>query len=58
MNRKLKEIKQIIIIIQKGSPLQKPARPVLILHAKPITNIEKRNTPKIIVNFSLFHINI
>ena len=50
--------KTIKTINQKGSPLQKPARPVLMLHAKPITNVAKRNIPKIIVNFSLFFILI
>ena len=45
-------------IIQKGRPLQKPAKPVLMLHAKPITNVAKRNIPKIIVNFSLIFILI
>ena len=38
---------------QKGSPLQNPASPVLILQAKPITNIATRAMPNIIVIFSL-----
>ena len=41
------------MIIQKGRPLQNPARPVLILQAKPITNIETSTMPKKIVIFSL-----
>ena len=44
---------QKITINQKGSPLQNPARPVLILQAKPMTNIPTRATPKKIINFSL-----
>ena len=44
---------QKITINQKGSPLQNPARPVLILQAKPMTNTPTRATPKKIVNFSL-----
>ena len=38
---------------QKGRPFQKPARPVLILQAKPITNIPTNRIPKKIVIFSL-----
>ena len=45
-------------MIQKGSPFQNPARPVLMLQAKPITNIVTRATPKKIVNFSLNFINL
>ncbi len=44
---------QKITINQKGSPLQNPASPVLILQAKPMTNIPTRATPKKIINFSL-----
>ena len=40
-------------IIQKGRPFQNPARPVLMLQAKPITNILTNAIPKKIVNFSL-----
>ena len=50
---KMKINKTNIIIIQKGKPLQNPAKPVLILQAKPITNIETRAMPNIIVIFSL-----
>ena len=42
-----------MIITQKGSPLQKPANPVLMLQAKPITNVETSAIPKNIVIFSL-----
>jgi len=45
-------------IIQKGSPFQNPARPVLILQARPITNIATRAIPKKIVNFSLNFITL
>ena len=45
-------------MIQKGSPFQNPARPVLILQAKPITNIATRVMPKKIVIFSLNFINL
>ena len=45
--------KQNITINQKGRPLQNPASPVLILQAKPITNIETSNMPIRIVIFSL-----
>ena len=38
---------------QKGSPFQNPARPVLILQAKPITKILTKSMPTKIVNFSL-----
>ena len=38
---------------QKGSPLQNPASPVLILQAKPITKVPTSAMPKKIVNFSL-----
>ena len=38
---------------QKGSPLQKPARPVLMLQASPITNIDTSIMPKKIAIFSL-----
>ena len=40
-------------ITQKGSPLQNPASPVLILQAKPITKVPTSAMPKKIVNFSL-----
>ena len=50
--------RQNIIIIQKGRPFQKPASPVLILQAKPITNIPTSVIPKKIVNFSLNFINL
>ena len=45
--------KQNITINQKGRPLQNPASPVLILQAKPITNIETSDMPIRIVIFSL-----
>ena len=45
--------RQNITIIQKGRPFQNPARPVLMLQAKPITNIATKTIPKKIVNFSL-----
>ena len=45
--------RQNITIIQKGRPLQNPASPVLMLQAKPITNIETSNMPIRIVIFSL-----
>ena len=45
-------------ITQKGRPFQNPARPVLILQAKPVTNIATRATPKKIVIFSLNFINL
>ena len=45
--------KQNITIIQKGRPFQNPASPVLMLQARPITNIPTSITPKKIVNFSL-----
>ena len=45
-------------ITQKGRPFQKPARPVLILQAKPVTNIPIKKIPKIIVNFSLNFITV
>ena len=51
-------MRQNITITQKGSPFQNPAKPVLILHAKPITNIVTNATPKKIVNFSLNFINL
>ena len=38
-------------INQKGRPLQNPASPVLMLHAKPITNVETSAIPKKIVIF-------
>ena len=44
---------QKITINQKGSPLQNPARPVLILQAKPMTNIPTSVMPNTTVNFSL-----
>ena len=47
------KLSEKITIIQKGRPFQKPARPVLMLQARPITNIETRAIPKKIVNFSL-----
>ena len=50
--------RQNITIIQKGRPFQNPARPVLILQARPITNILRRAMPKKIVNFSLNFINL
>ena len=45
-------------MIQKGRPFQNPASPVLMLHAKPITNIATSVMPKKIVNFSLNFINL
>ena len=48
---------QNITINQKGSPLQNPASPVLMLQAKPITNVETRAMPNIIVIFSLSFIS-
>ena len=45
--------RQKITIPQKGSPLQNPAKPVLILQASPIANIATKTTPITIVNFSL-----
>ena len=45
--------RQNITINQKGSPLQNPASPVLMLQANPITNIATRLIPIIIVIFSL-----
>ena len=44
---------QNITINQKGRPLQNPARPVLMLQAKPITKIPTNAMPKKIVIFSL-----
>ena len=44
---------QKITIIQKGILLAKPAKPVLILQDKPMTNIPTSAMPKKIVNFSL-----
>ena len=41
---------------QKGRPFQNPASPVLILQAKPITNMLKSARPKKIVIFSLIFI--
>ena len=41
------------MITQKGKPLQKPARPVLMLQAKPIKNTPNKKIPKTRVNFSL-----
>ena len=43
---------------QKGILLLNPARTVLMLQAKPITNIETSAIPKKIVNFSLNFINL
>jgi len=43
---------------QKGILLLNPARPVLMLQAKPITNIATRAIPKKIVIFSLNFINL
>ncbi len=40
-------------MIQKGMLLLNPARPVLILQAKPVTNIPTSTMPKRIVIFSL-----
>ena len=45
--------KQNITINQKGRPFQNPARPVLMLQAKPITNVETSAMPIIIAIFSL-----
>ena len=45
--------RQNITINQKGRPFQNPASPVLILQAKPITNIATSVIPKKIVKFSL-----
>ena len=45
-------------ITQKGRPFQNPARQVLILQAKPITNIATNAIPKKIVIFSLNFINL
>ena len=45
--------RQNITIIQKGRPFQNPASPVLMLQARPITNIPTSAMPKKIVNFSL-----
>ena len=50
--------RQNITINQKGRPFQNPARPVLILQAKPTTNILTNAIPKKIVNFSLDFINL
>ena len=44
---------QNITINQKGRPLQNPARPVLILQAKPITNVPTSAIPIKIVIRSL-----
>ena len=51
-------MRQNITITQKGNPFQNPARPVLMLQARPITNIPTRPMPKKIVNFSLNFINL
>ena len=40
-------------IPKKGRPFQNPASPVLMLQAKPITNIPTRDMPIKIVIFSL-----
>ena len=45
--------RQKITIIQKGRPLQNPANPVLMLQAKPITNVATSAIPNTIVIFSL-----
>ena len=45
--------RQNIIITQNGRPLQNPARPVLMLQAKPITKTPTRKMPIKIVIFSL-----
>ena len=51
-------MRQNITITQKGNPFQNPARPVLMLQARPITNMLTRAIPKKIVNFSLNFINL
>ena len=58
ISRELANKYENITIIQKGRPFQNPARPVLILQAKPITNIATRAMPKKIVIFSLNFINL
>ena len=50
--------RQNITITQKGRPFQNPAKPVLILQAKPSTNIATRVMPTKIVIFSLNFINL
>ena len=47
---------QKITIIQKGILLAKPAKPVLMLQAKPVTNITNSVAPIIIAIFSLIFI--